>query len=917
MPPAVPRATYRIQFTKDFTFDDAAGLVPYLRDLGISHLYASPFLKARPGSTHGYDIVDHDRLNPELGGDEGFARLSDALRENDVGLILDFVPNHMGIGQADNSWWLDVLEWGQKSPYAQAFDIAWDALPYRRLPGVLLPILGRPYGEVLQAGEIDLKYEAENGSFAAWYFEHKLPINPQRYSEMIRTLVTAAHAESEPAGQQLVALAHEHRNPSTPSYRGAAALKQRLATIAGAPAIIERGLAAYRSDSPDGVASLHRLLERQNYRLAYWRVAFAAVNYRRFFDINDLAGLRVEQPSVFRAIHSLVARLITEGRLHGLRLDHIDGLRDPAQYARRLRQLVSKARGSARRDGPFYVVVEKILGEGEDMPRFSGVAGTTGYEWLNIISQVLVDGEGLDSLERTWRMFTGEQASFAEMLDSAKRRVVGTMLASEFTVLSLALARIAAGHFSTRDFTLERLREALLLYVLEFPVYRTYATAAGASAGDHATIDAVIGRARARWLGPDPDIFDFLRRAISLDLDGDSGYSAPRVRDFALKLQQLTGPLMAKALEDTTFYRYHRLLALNEVGGHPDARELALNDFHGAQQKRVQTAPAGLTATATHDTKRGEDARARILALSEIAQDWDAAVKDWSSRNAGLIRHSNGRRWTSAAHEYMIYQALIGAWPDRAETGFVGRMQAYALKAAREGKQETSWTNPNEDYEKALNEYVAALLDPAKSAGFLDAFEKFAARTALLGALNGLSQLALKALIPGVPDFFQGTEFWDLSLVDPDNRRPVDFSARIETLASNRIDWAELADNWRDGRIKLALTHRLLLLRREFPDLFARGDYQPAPVTGPHAKHVIAFTRRFKRQTLVIAIGRHYAPLTDGGRHWPPALDARIEQVPGATYRDALGITAGGTLSEIDLNVLFKNLGVCVLRQNP
>ncbi len=414
MPPTVPLATYRLQLTKDFGFDQAAALAPYLKQLGVTHLYASPFLKARPGSNHGYDIVDHDQLNPELGGEDGFARLSEALKANDLGLILDFVPNHMGVAHADNAWWLDVLEWGQRSPYAVSFDIDWDALPHRRHPGVLLPILGRPYGDALQHGEIQLKYDADAGSFAAWYFDHKLPINPQRYSEMLRTIVAAADAAHEPESRALLAVADDYRAPGAPSYREAATLKQRLREIDGAPQVIERGLSAYRSDNEAGAAALHRLLERQHYRLAYWRVAFSAVNYRRFFDINDLAGLRVENPATFRAIHTQVARLIGENKLQGLRLDHIDGLRDPMQYTRRLRQLVQKARRQAKLRGSFYVVVEKILADGEPLPHFSGVAGTTGYEWLNAISRVLVDGKGLDPLERTWRDFTGERASFAE-----------------------------------------------------------------------------------------------------------------------------------------------------------------------------------------------------------------------------------------------------------------------------------------------------------------------------------------------------------------------------------------------------------------------------------------------------------------------------------------------------------------------
>jgi (1->4)-alpha-D-glucan 1-alpha-D-glucosylmutase len=915
MPPLVPLATYRLQLSKSFGFDDAATLAPYLKDLGITHLYASPFLKARPGSTHGYDIVDHDSLNPELGGEAAFARLSGALKHHDLGLILDFVPNHMGVGHADNAWWLDVLEWGPKSPYALFFDIDWNALPHRRHPGVLLPILGRSYGDTLQNGEFELKYDAAAGSFAVWYSDHKLPINPRRYGEMLRTIVAAAGAGDEPASRQLLDLADSFRDPSAPTYREAPALKQRLAQIERAAQVIERGLSTYRSDSAGGSAALHRLLERQNYRLAYWRVAVSAVNYRRFFDINDLAGLRVEHPATFRAIHPLVARLIADGRLQGLRLDHIDGLRDPAQYTRRLQQLIRKLPRQGHRRGSFYLIVEKILAEGEAMPHFPGVAGTTGYEWLNVISRVLIDESGLTPLERTWRDFTGEHADFPAMLDAAKIRVIDSMLASEFTVLNRALARIAAGHFSTRDFTSDRLRAALQLYVLEFPVYRTYVTAGGVSSKDRRTIDDTIARARTRWPGPDPEIFDFLHDAVTLDLAGNAGYSAPRVRNFAFKLQQFTGPLMAKALEDTTFYRHHRLLALNEVGGDPAAAALSLPAFHERQQKRAETAPHGLTATATHDTKRGEDARARILALSEIADDWNAAVKDWHSRNAALVHHIGGQRRPSKAHEYMIYQALVGAWSGSIDGEFVSRMQAYALKAAREGKKETNWTNPNQEYETALLDYVRDLLDPTVSAGFLASFGQLAARTTLLGALNSLSQLALKALLPGVPDFYQGTEFWDLSLVDPDNRRAVDFGKRQQLITSDLPDWSELAQNWHDGRIKLALMRSLLKLRHEFAEVFRRGIYEPLPVTGRHANHVIAFTRTVKRQQLLIAIGRHFAPLSRGGRQWPAEFDSRIECPPNTAYENILGANFGLRAGKLDLNILLQTIFVSVLRR--
>jgi (1->4)-alpha-D-glucan 1-alpha-D-glucosylmutase len=914
MPPAVPLATYRLQLTTAFGFDDAAALAPYLRELGITHVYASPFLKARPGSTHGYDIVDHDRLNPELGGEEGFARLSAALKQNDLGLILDFVPNHMGVGHADNAWWLDVLEWGQRSPYAASFDIDWEAIPHRRHPGVLAPVLARPYGEVLQSGELALKYDPAAGSFAAWYADHKLPINPRRYGEMLRTIVAAADAAGTPAGRALLALADDYPGPRAPSYREAPALKQRLAQIDGAATVIERGLSAYAGSSEAGAAALHRLLERQHYRVAYWRVAISAINYRRFFDINDLAGLRVENPATFRAIHTLVARLIAAGQLQGLRLDHIDGLRDPTQYTRRLHRLIGMMRRSTRRAGAFYLVVEKILADGEDMPRLTAVAGTTGYEWLNVIARVLLDGKGLDRLERTWRTFTTERAEFPAILETAKLRVIDSMLASEFTVLCRALARIAAGHFSTRDFTLNRLRAALQLYVLEFPVYRSYVTAAGASADDRKTIEDAMARARARWHGPDPEIFDFVRAAITIDLVANTSYSAPRVRNFALKLQQFTGPLMAKAMEDTAFYRYHRLLALNEVGGDPAAGALSLDEFHRRQQTRADAAPSGLTATATHDTKRGEDARARILALSELADDWDAAVQSWREQNAPLVRQAGGHRCPSIGHEYMLYQALIGAWPGTVDTQFVARMQAYALKAAREAKQETSWTNANEIYEAGLQDFVGKLLDAEASAAFIASFGEFAARTALLGAVNGLSQLALKALAPGVPDFYQGTELWDYSLVDPDNRRAVDFELRWRKLGEGPSDWPNLAAHWRDGRIKLALTRQLLGLRHRFPDLFQRGSYEPLPVAGPHAEHVIAFARSWKRQRLIVAVGRHFALLSDGGRQWPAGWDGVIEH-SAAAYEPLIGGDPGLRTGELSLAALFRAMPVSVLRQ--
>jgi (1->4)-alpha-D-glucan 1-alpha-D-glucosylmutase len=911
MPPAIPIATYRVQLTADFDFDAAAGIVPYLKSLGITHLYASPFMKARKGSTHGYDIVDHTELNPELGGEAAFERLSEALKQHDLGLILDFVPNHMGVHFADNPWWLDVLEWGPASPHAASFDIDWELLPYRARGGVLLPIIGSSYGEALEKGEIELRYDGSEGSFSAWYFEHRLPIAPERYGEMLRTIVREAGAESEPAGEQLLHLASRHTGPRRPSRHDAPAFKAELKGIAGGADIIARGLGAYRAGPgrASQTLALHHLLERQHYKLGQWRLASSEINYRRFFDVNSLAGLRVEDAGTFDAIHRLVKRLIADDRLQGLRLDHIDGLRDPAQYFQRLRRLIREAQGGRE---PFYLVIEKILGEHEQLHRFAGVHGTTGYEWLNTISQALVDGKGLEPLDEIWRQVSNMSPKLEPVLLQAKRRVLETLLTSEFTVLMRLLARIAGGHYSTRDFSADSLRQALELYVLHFPVYRTYLTPAGPSGHDRAVIAETIEKARANWFGADEGLFDFLRDTLTLDLiaPGRVPHSKPRVRRFALKVQQFTGPMMAKSLEDTAFYRYHRLLALNEVGGDPAAQALPVETFHKLMRARAKDWPLGLTATATHDTKRGEDARARLLALAELPGEWASAVGRWKILNAPHLVVEGNMRSPSAAFEYMLYQTLVGAWPlTERDDAFLDRMQAYALKAAREGKQETSWLNPNAAYEAGLRTFLERILDRRRSAEFLNALQSFTQRTSLLGALNSLSQITLKTTMPGVPDFYQGTEFWDLSLVDPDNRRPVDFAARASALASVETpDWDSLAQNWTDGRIKLAWTRHLLKLRAELAEVFTHGDYEPLEVTGPHRDRVTAYARGHGGDAAIIAVGKSLAPLTQGGRVWP-----------GADAYDGAIVTKGYSLegvsgNELPLAEAFRHLPAAVLK---
>ncbi|MGJ5206345.1 malto-oligosyltrehalose synthase [Bradyrhizobium sp. HKCCYLR20261] len=912
MPPAIPLATYRLQLTADFNFEAAARIVPYLKALGISHVYASPFMTARKGSTHGYDITDHTKLNPELGGEDGFAKLSAALKAHDLGLILDFVPNHVGVHFDDNPWWLDVLEWGQASPHAASFDIDWDQLPYRARGGVLLPIIGTSYGHALEHGDIELRYDPDEGSFSCWYFEHRLPVAPERYGEMLRIIVKDAGEDSSEAGKAILELASRYPGLRHPNRKEAPGFKAALKAIAGAADVIARGLSAYKAGEgrPAQTLALHHLLERQHYKLGHWRLASSDINYRRFFDVNTLAGLRVEDAGTFEAIHRLVKKLIADGQLQGLRLDHIDGLRDPAQYFQRLRRLIRDARGPAV--GPFYVVIEKILCEHEKLPSFAGVHGTTGYEWMNVITQLLIDGKGLEPLDEIWRQISNKPPKLAPVIKEAKRRVLETLLTSEFTVLTRLLARIANGHYSTRDYSEDSLRQALELYVLHFPVYRTYLTGAGPTEADRKLIDHAIAGARAEWFASDGSIFDFLRDALTMDLikrDRNTTHSVPRVRRFALKVQQFTGPVMAKSLEDTGFYRFHRLLALNEVGGDPSAHAMAISDFHELMQDRAKHWPHGMTATATHDTKRGEDARTRLAALTELPHDWTSAVARWKTMNAPHVVTDGSMRAPSATFEYMLYQTLVGIWPATGwDDSLPERLQAYALKAAREGKQETSWLNPNEAYEAGLRAFIERVLDRQHSAEFLQSLETVAKRVALLGALNSLTQVTLKVTMPGVPDFYQGTEFWDLSMVDPDNRRPVDFAAREQALRESEApDWAALADHWPDGRIKLAWTRQLIKLRNELATVFTDGSYEPLEVTGRHAEHILAFARRRGREAVIVVAARTLAPFTDSGRVWPhaDAFDANVH-LPGYS---APQIQNGA----LPVSALFTHLPAAVL----
>lgn len=887
-----PRATYRLQFHEDFTFDDAVRIVPYLAELGISHVYASPIHAASPGSTHGYDIVDHSAINPELDGEEGFRRLSDALTVHGLKLLLDIVPNHMGVGGSANGWWLSVLEWGQLSPAADAFDIDWER------PGaqgkLIVPILGSLYGETLDKGELQLKFDPDEGSFSVWHWEHRLPICPTTYP-MVLDHALSALDERARAGD-LLALTERLRamgertsleHPSSLPDEGEH-LKRQLSRIAAdQPSIrkaIDHALNAINGVQglPDSFNALHRLLEAQSYRLAYWRVASSDINYRRFFDINNLAGMRVEVPEVFERTHDLILRLVKENRIHGLRIDHIDGLADPEGYARALQREI----------GPgFYIVAEKILEPGEELRPWP-VAGTTGYDVLNLIDGVLLNQQAGETFERIYREASGFTDEYDDLLKQAKLEMTQSNFASELEVLVSDIKAIADASRHTRDYTAYALRRALVEIIAVFPVYRSYLGEGEPSPADLQLVEGAVQAAKQSSTLPDRSVHDF----IAAVLFGRGQAADPAdIRRFRRRFQQLTGPVMAKSLEDTLFYRYGRLIALNEVGGDPGHFGLTLQAFHEANAKRANDWPYSMIATATHDTKRGEDARARLLALSEMPEEWEEAVSLWREAISPCLSDVNGSPAPDANDQVILLQAALGALPvelldgndDQELTSFHERMKGYVTKALREAKRQTSWLNPNNEYEEAALSVLQAVLDP--KSGVLDRLRPLARRIFILGMLNGLSRTILKMTLPGVPDIYQGTELWDFSLVDPDNRRPVDYDARAQALAEMPSPETLLSE-WQDGRIKQSILARLLQDRASTPSLYADGDYQAIPVEGERASHVIAFMRQHGDDKLAVIVPRLWNSLVSTDRlKFDPAMWSGLRlTLPDGQWRNVI-----------------------------
>ncbi|HZR70231.1 MAG TPA: malto-oligosyltrehalose synthase [Burkholderiales bacterium] len=906
---AIPRATYRLQFNKAFTFADATRIVPYLAALGVSHVYASSWLKARPGSTHGYDITDHASFNPEIGTAEEFDAFARALAGRGMKQLLDIVPNHMGVMGADNAWWLDVLENGPASLYSGYFDIDWEpALPELR-GKVLLPVLGSQYGTALESGEIRLAFDAGSGELGVRYFAHRFPLDPRDYPRVLERGI-ARLAEKLGAGSatlaeyRSLATAFGHlpgRDETAPGKKAERARdkevrKRELARLcAASPEVarfVEENVAAFQGTKgrTETFDAMHALLEAQAFRLAHWRVAADDINYRRFFDINDLAALRMESEAVFEDTHRLVLRLLGEGKIDALRIDHPDGLYDPRGYferlqdrARKLRTAPGDAQGRA-----VYITVEKILAEHERLPEDWPVHGTTGYRFMNVLNGLFVDPAAEARIDRIYCAFIGRRIDYAEVLHRSKIQIMMASLSSELNVLANALSRIAKADRGSRDFTLGALRRALVEIVACFPVYRTYLSGERVREGDRRFVEWAVAAAKKRFHAGETSVFDFIQGVFTGKTVSEG---ARRMAErFVARFQQFTSPVMAKGVEDTSFYIYNRLASLNEVGGHPLTFGFTLSAFHGASQDRARTWPHTMLASSTHDNKRSEDVRVRIDVLSEIPPAWRLSLRRWGALNRRKKKKVGGEMAPSRNDEYLLYQILLGAWPlepmDRhGLDAFRERIERYMLKAVREAKVHTSWMNPNEAYEQALKDFIGAILKSFDKNPFLADFVPAQAVIARYGTLNGISQTLVKLTSPGVPDIYQGTELWDLSLVDPDNRRPVDYAKRERVLAQLQSDfgavesrWPELARdllaNAADGRIKLYLTWRALALRARDLELFEKGGYLPLHATGAHADCVCAYARVHAGRAVVTVAPRFYHRLT-GGEPVPP-LGERI-----------------------------------------
>ncbi|QAU36057.1 malto-oligosyltrehalose synthase [Janthinobacterium sp. 17J80-10] len=863
----VPTATARLQLHKDFSFAHAIEVLPYYAALGISHIYSSPILTARSGSTHGYDIVDPTRVNAELGGEAGLRLFVAAIRQAGMGLILDIVPNHMGIG-AENPWWQHVLEWGEESPYARWFDIEWHPADEILDGKVMAPFLGQPYGDALAAGEIRLEYNPTRGKFFLAYYTHSFPIAPPDYLTILQT------AASELL-HQAVAAFDAGRNeqgvlPQQNVDAGIALLRELGSSEEGLTAI-QAAVAAFAPDTPQGREALHSLLERQHYRLAWWRCAADGINWRRFFEVTDLVGVRVEQDDVFEATHALIFRLYTEGLIDGVRIDHVDGLADPGAYCRKLRnrlRALSSQRPTDLPPAPAYIIAEKILAHQESLRLDWEIDGTSGYDFMDRAGALLHDPAGEAPLSALWMRCSGRALDFPAEVRQARRQLLANNLSGEFESAARALHAVAHTDLRTRDFSLGAIRRVYAELLTHFPVYRTYVDDNGGNELDRQVIEHTLESARQSVERTEIPLLEVVACWLAGDPPRDP--DNPRVRFLMqraiTRFQQLTPPLAAKSVEDTAFYRYGRLLSRNEVGSDPCQFAISIDAFHEANRQRALLFPNSLLATATHDHKRGEDLRARLAVLSECHADWEACVQEWMQINAGCRRsvpEESGAPPAVAPHpadELMLYQMLAGAWPVGLKSDdcegvmqFAARLERWQTKALREAKQVSDWVSPNEEYEAACREFLFAILDGAAQRPFLERLAALIERITPAGIINSLAQAVLRMTSPGIPDLYQGTDLWDFSLVDPDNRRAVDHALRADLLLQYDSPITGMT-GWESGWLKQQIVCRTLQLRAREPELFLRGSYVPLQITGPHAGHVVAFARRLEDRTILVMV---------------------------------------------------------------
>jgi (1->4)-alpha-D-glucan 1-alpha-D-glucosylmutase len=892
---AIPLSTYRLQLNRDFTFAAATRLVPYLSRLGISHCYVSPYLKARPGSTHGYDIVDHSEINPEIGSPEAFDRFVAELQRHGMGLIADIVPNHMGVMGSDNLWWLDVLENGPASGYADFFDIEWHPVNPALQNKLLIPVLGGLYGEILAQRQLTLEFDAGLGEFSVYYFQHRFPVDPQTYPLILGSQheeLAQTFAADDPVFLEYQTLGNSFsklplRTEATDEKkeerrRDKEVFKKQLARLcADNPPLLRfialRVAEINRSGGED--SEMHALLEQQVYRLAYWRVAGDEINYRRFFDINDLAGLRVEDEKVFDATHQLILSQLGQGKIQGVRIDHADGLYDPVAYYERLNKkmaaILLNIEAELKDMPPVYVVAEKIVANYEYLSSDWPIHGTTGYEFANIVNGVFIDGSAEAQLTRCYRRYAKERQDFGELVYQSKKLVMKTLMGGELNVLASQLDKIANANPKTRDYTLNALREALSEMIACFPVYRTYINSDSISKKDSQYINWAIEQGKQRSRAADKTVFDFIRNILLLEQH--SPVSEKERLKFAMKLQQYTAPVMAKGYEDTACYRYNRLISVNEVGGDPGHLGYSVNAFHYFNQERLKKWPHSMLSLSTHDSKHSADVRARINVLSEIPRQWQEAVLRWRKLTKPPRSKTDRNAIIAWNDEYLFYQVLIGTWPlmpmdDAALKDYRERIRAYMIKAVREAKLYTSWIDPNEDYEQAVDAFVCRCLDTNTNPMFLRDFTEFEKRIRTPGLLNALAQTVLLLTSPGVPDIYQGCELWQFMLVDPDNRRRLDFNRhrlemeRLEAMLAepdqDRLSLLRsLLATIEDGRIKLFVVMQTLRFRLRHPLLFQSGDYLKINIQGKGADHLLAFARKDQYHFAIIVVPRLIAAL--------------------------------------------------------